>query len=84
MAMPSTSGLISQILKCVEVRDGQGERIPQAKSQQHVGVAISYDRSGIFRKTSCCARFIKNSDSICRPNRSFDHTCMLQLITYFG
>jgi UDP-N-acetylenolpyruvoylglucosamine reductase len=46
---------------------------------------FSYDSSGIFPQNFLLhARFIKNSDSYLSPTVGFNHTCMLQLITYFG
>lgn len=46
---------------------------------------FSYDSSGIFPQNFVMqARFIKNSDAYLAPQVGNNHTCMLQLVTYFG
>lgn len=46
---------------------------------------FSYESSGIFPQNFLLhARFIRNSDAYLAPSVGYAHTCMLQLITYFG
>jgi L-gulonolactone oxidase len=46
---------------------------------------FSYESSGIFPQNFVMhARFIKNSDAYLAPSFGNAHTCMLQLVTYFG
>jgi L-gulonolactone oxidase len=46
---------------------------------------FSYESSGIFPQNFVMhARFIRNSDAYLAPSFGNAHTCMLQLVTYFG
>jgi UDP-N-acetylenolpyruvoylglucosamine reductase len=46
---------------------------------------FAYQSSGIFPQNFVMhARFIRNSDAYLAPSFGNSHTCMLQLITYFG
>ena len=46
---------------------------------------FAYESSGIFPQNFLMhARFIKNSDAYLAPSVGRSHTCMLQLISYFG
>jgi L-gulonolactone oxidase len=60
-------------------------RYAKAKSGCTAASPFAYDRSGVFPQNFMMhARFIKNSDAYLSPSVGNGHTCMLQLITYFG
>lgn len=49
------------------------------------GSPFSYSRSGIFPQNFVLhGRFIRNSDAYLAPSFGNSHTCMLQVVTYFG